>query len=592
MTAVSENRAPSDVDFAALRPDEQQAVAERLLRIEQSGWKQFWCKNKTCAGDPHPLFDAAGAVTYVSDTETAGPNGEPVGDVFEDTATGESRVVLDTKRISSTEVHVGRILLDRVWAHNHARADQRLPNWAKPWILMVLSGRGTGKTRTGTEFVTLCARRGLNGAIIGRRGDELVNTHVAELIANAHPEFVPVHKPSKNLVEWPNGAITYLFSAERPENIRSVNLSYFWMDEAAFMDEVSTAWMNARLATRIETPGNPIHILITSTPTGTKWVIEKEDDPDIEVRRVSTYANRANLSPDYIAALEKEYEGTRMGRQELHGEVLRDVPGALWNDGMFVNLRMEHAEFQTLLETMDDIVVAVDPAGSANKRSDETGIVAVGVQRTDDAGTMLGSERYFVLADGTLKGTPSEWATQVYKVARVCGANRIIAEKNFGADMVKQVLKDHISLHPDEGLNELGVPFPAPEEKHAVDGKETRAESTVNKYEQSRVTHVSWGAPGGMGDLSRLEKEQVTWVPKSRGGRAASPNRIDATVWGVLALESSQKFDAKMATGNSVRKKMKSRSVGRGTPGMNTGMVGPRGRSPFGGRNFRGFKTK
>lgn len=588
--SVSEKEAP--VDFARLNPEEQQAVAQRLQRIAESGWKPFWCRNRTCAGDPHPLFDAEGAPVEVDDDALAGANGEPVGDVFEDTRTGEVRVVLDPRRISTTEVYVGRVALDRQWAHNHARADQHLPGWAKPWILMVLSGRGTGKTRTGTEFVTLCARRGLNGAIIGRRGDELTNTHVAELIANAHPEFVPVYKPSKNLIEWPNGAITYLFSAERPENIRSVNLSYFWMDEAAFMDEVSTAWMNARLATRIETPGNPIHILITSTPTGTKWVIEKEDDPDIEVRRVSTYANRANLSPDYIEALEKEYEGTRMGRQELHGEVLRDVPGALWNDGMFVQQRCDASEFADLLDTMDDIVVAVDPAGSANKRSDETGIVAVGVQRTDDAGQPLSREHYFVLADGTLKGTPSEWATAVYKVARTVGANRIIAEKNFGGEMVKQVLTDHIALHPEEGLNELGVAFPTPEVVHASEGKETRAESTVNKYEQSRVTHVTWGMPGGMGDLSALEKEQVTWVPKSRGGRAASPNRIDATVWGVRALESAVNFPATMATGKTALRKLRRVSTRQVQPGLNTGPVGPRGRGPLGGSRFRGIRSR
>lgn len=252
-----------------------------------------------------------------------------------------------------------------------------MPPWGKPWTLMVLSGRGAGKTRTGVEFVTLSARKGVDGAIVGRRGTELVNTHVAELIANAHPEFVPEHLASKDLLLWPNGSKTFLFSAERPENIRSVNLSYFWFDEAAWMDEIKAAWANAKFAARVKSPGNPIHFLVTSTPTPTEWVMKMEDDPNVEVRRVSTYANRANLDPEALAEMEREYEGTRMGRQELHGEVLRDVEGALWNDDLFRHFRVDAVGFHNLVRALDDRGIAVDPAGSKGPRSDATGIIGV-----------------------------------------------------------------------------------------------------------------------------------------------------------------------------------------------------------------------
>lgn len=413
----------------------------------------------------------------------------------------------------------------------------------------------TGKTTTGVEFVTLSARKGLDGAIIGRRGTELVNTHVATLIARAHPEFMPEYQASKDRLVWPNGAITYLFSAERPENIRSVNLSYFWMDEAAWMPEVETAWMNARLATRVESPGNPIHVLITSTPTSTKWVMEMEDNPDVEVRRVSTYANRKNLSADFIKSLEKEYEGTRMGRQEIHGEVLRDVEGALWNDGMFMHMRVSENEFVDLLDTLDDVVVAVDPAGSKKSRADETGIIAVGAQHTDsETGHPLPVSRFYVIADGTLKGTPSEWAAQVYKVARHVGANRIIAEKNFGGDMVQQTLTDYAALHPTTTRDADGMEFPVKVE-HASKSKETRAEPVVGKYEQGVVTHAT--SPGVWGDLSALEKEQVGWVPRSRGGRLPSPNRVDALCWAFRALETQIKYPAKTASRREVTRKLK-----------------------------------
>jgi phage terminase large subunit-like protein len=366
---------------------------------------------------------------------------------------------------------------------------------------------------------------------------------------------MPEYLASKDILDWPNGATTFLFSAERPENIRSVNLSYFWMDEAAFMDEVETAWLNAELATRIETPGNPIHILITSTPTGTPWVMKMEDDPDVEVRRVSTYANRINLSPDYLSKLEKEYEGTRTGRQELHGEVLRDVEGALWNDELFIHLRMKTAaEFFALLDSMDDRVLAVDPAGSKGPRSDAHGIIGVGVQHTDENDQPLNASRFYVVGDGTIKGSPSERSQQIFKVARFLRVNRIIVEKNANGEDVVQGLRDYAKLHPEEALDENGEEYQFVLE-HAAQAKEVRAEPTVGKYEQGRVTHVT--SPTPYGDLSALEKEQVGWVPKSRGGRMPSPNRIDALVWAVRALERAVKFAASVASSKDIMGKMR-----------------------------------
>lgn len=539
-------------DFNSLPEEEKRLVAERVQRIKESGWKPFWCPIPTCSGDPHPLRGPLGNPLVATDLTALGER--PHGDY--DEALG------------------GWPLHDPAWAHNHARVDQRLPPWNQPWTLLVLSGRGAGKTRMGVEFVTLCARKGLTGAILGRRGTELVNTHVKEILANAHPEFMPVHWASKDLLEWPEVTlpdgtkttpITYLFSAEKPENIRSVNLSYGWVDEAAFMDEIETAWMNLKMATRIRVGDNPIHFLITSTPTPTKWVMDKEDEANddetnVILRRVSTYANRANLDPDVLADMEKQYEGTRMGRQELHGEVLRDVEGALWTDDLF---SYEHftdpARFDEYLDSLDDIVVAVDPAGSANKRSDETGIVAVGAHHFDEDDQPLPASQMSVLADGTLKGTTSQWCERVYAVARRVKARRIIAEKNFGGDMVKQVLTDYAKLNEAEALDPAtGEPFLV-EVVHAVQGKESRAEVAVGKYEQKRVKHVVSSGSGGniYGDLSQMEKEQCTWIPRSRGGRSPSPNRVDAVVWGIREVDSSRKFGTKVADGASVWKKIK-----------------------------------
>jgi phage terminase large subunit-like protein len=557
-------------DFKTLPQAEQRAVAERLLKIEESGWRPFWCPRPDCDGRPHAVLDEYGDELLVSVSEVLGPEGQPTSDiVYERTLPdGEAEFFLSSSLDPPVEGDepVGRMVFEPAWAHNHARADQRLPGWNKRWVLFIMSGRGSGKTRTGVEFVTLNARKGLNGAIIGRRGTELVNTHVAEIIKHAHPEFVPEHFASKDILVWPNGAITYLFSAERPDNIRSVNLSYCWLDEAAFMDEVETAWMNAKFATRVKSPGNPIHFLITSTPQGTPWVVKMEDDEDIEVRRVSTYANRINLDPDYLADLEKEYEGTRMGRQELHGEVLRDVEGALWNDGLFKHMRVDASGLEDLLDSMDARIVAVDPAGSKGKRSDATGIIGVGAQHLDENGDPLNRSNFFVMARATLKGTPTEWAAQAFKAAHMMRADHIVAEKNFGGDMVKQVLDDYSALHPENTdiYDENGEIFVV-KVTHAVLSKETRAEATVAKYEQGTVTHVT--SPHVFGDLSELEKQQVGWVPKSRGGKMPSPNDIDALVWAVRELESKVKYAAQTATSKDVVKKLKKQPGQQQGPG-------------------------
>jgi phage terminase large subunit-like protein len=546
-------------DFNALTPAEQKAVAERLLRIEESGWRPFWCADPGCSGDPHSLLDEDGNEQFVAVDATEGPDGEPVSDIVYEkpSADGQGELFVGDpeNRPDPTEppyaIPFGRLVIDPKWAFNHARQDQRLPAWAKRWILFIMSGRGSGKTRTGVEFVTLCARKGLDGAIIGRRGTELVNTHVAEILKHAHPEFRPEHFASKDILVWPNGAITYLFSAERPDNIRSVNLSYCWLDEAAFMDEVETAWMNAKFATRVKSKGNPIHFLITSTPTGTPWVMKMEDDPDVEVRRVSTYANRKNLDPDYLRDLEKEYEGTRMGRQELHGEVLRDVEGALWNDEMFTHLRLQANLLEELIDSLDDRVLAVDPAGSKGPRSDAHGIIAAGAHHFDESGDPLDASNFFVLGDATLKGTPSDRSAQVFKAARFFRVHRIVVEKNFGGEDVKQGLEDYAKLHPEEACDENGEMFKI-ELVHAQKSKESRAEPTVGKYEQGRVTHVT--STTVFGDLSMLEKEQVGWVPKSRGGRMPSPNRIDALVWAMRALESRVRYRTAQAGRNTLKK--------------------------------------
>lgn len=271
-----------------------------------------------------------------------------------------------------------------------------------------------------------------------------------------------------------------------------------------------------------------------------------------------------------------------MGRQELHGEVLRDVEGALWNDDLFKHLRLDATAFAEFVEGLDDIVVAVDPAGSKGKRSDATGIVAVGAHHFDDSGAPLPGSNFYTLGDATLKGSPTEWAEATFKMAKLVRATRIVAEKNFGGDMVKQVLQDFAKIHPEKATNYDGDNMAdMVSVVHAVQGKETRAEAVVGKYEQGLVTHVT--SPTAYGDLSALEKEQVTWVPKNRGGRMPSPNRVDALVWAVKALETKVRFATSMASGSNVMKKLKR----TGPVGLPSSTPAPRTPGPLGRKQVK-----
>jgi phage terminase large subunit-like protein len=199
-------------------------------------------------------------------------------------------------------------------------------------------------------------------------------------------------------------------------------------------------------------------------------------------------------------------------------------------------------------------VVAVDPAGSKGKRSDATGIIAAGAHHLDENGDRLYQSKFFVLGRATIKGTPTEWASNVYAQARIVNARRIVAEKNFGGDMVNQVLLDYAKAHPEEALDSEGEPFKI-EVRHAVLSKETRAEGTVGRYEQGLVEHTP--NPTKYGDLSELEKQQVTWIPKSRGGKHPSPNDVDALVWAIRDLDTTVQFKAQTASSREVLKKLK-----------------------------------
>jgi phage terminase large subunit-like protein len=407
---------------------------------------------------------------------------------------GERRAWYCTRgRSCDGEEHAG-------FMYPHARGDQ----WPPPgedWFAWFLSGgRGSGKTRTGAEYARRMSERVGRMALIAPTGADVRDTMiegVSGLQAVCALAGQKIHwEPSKRRVTFENGCIATTFSGEEPDRLRGPNHGFAWLDEPAHMPLIEEVWSNLMFGLRI---GKRPHVVLTSTPLPTEWVKRMQAKENTVVVRVSTYANLKNLAENFRQEVVDQYEGTRKGRQELYGEVLLDVEGALWQEEYLTHDTVDP-------DSMDRIVIGVDPAGTANKRSDLTGIVVAGVR----------DKKGYVLADHSGKYSPQQWSAIVNDLYEKFKADCIVAERNYGGDMVKDVIL--------RGATDLPPRIKVP---HGQRSKSLRAEPIVALYEQSKVIHRTGS------DLSKLENEMLTWVPASG---MASPNRVDALVWALSDL--------------------------------------------------------
>lgn len=385
------------------------------------------------------------------------------------------------------------------YPYPHARGDQ----WPPPgtdWFSWFLSGgRGSGKTRTGAEYTRRMSEKVGRIALIAPTGADVRDTMI-EGESGLQYVFALAGQsikwePSKRRITFPSGAIATTFSAEEPDRLRGPQHGFAWLDEPAHMPQIEDVWSNLMFGLRL---GDRPHVVLTSTPIPTAWVRRIQGDEHTRVVRVSTYANIDNLAPTFRDLVVAQYEGTRKGRQELHGELLADVEGAMWSMEMITRREIDYAD-------LDRIVIAIDPAGTVNRRSDETGIIVAG-RKGPDA---------WIIEDATAKYTPQGWAERSLSLYRKYDADAIVAERNFGGDMVKDVII--------RTLGEDDLP-PRIIVKQAQRSKMVRAEPVVALYEQGHVFH--WN------DTSALEIEMLSWIP----GQGDSPNRVDAMVWAVTEL--------------------------------------------------------
>ena len=387
-----------------------------------------------------------------------------------------------------------------VWA----RPDQLPPpgDW-RTWLL--LGGRGSGKTRSAAEWVRAEVESGRRRSlgIIAPTAETARRDAVqgpSGLLAISPPWAMPQHEPSQRRVVWPNGAIAYLLSSEEPDRIRGMNLDGAWGDEVTSWQSPDDVWSNLQLALRISGPkGDAPAAVISTTPKRHKLLRAIMADPATATTRSKTFDNAANLDPHTLAYLQRKYGGTTLGRQELDAELLDDVEGALWTRAMLDACRVP-ADVQ---RPMRRVVVAVDPAGGSNRGNAETGIVVAGIGQ-DGHG--------YVLRDVSGRHSPERWAYHATAAYHDHRADRIVAERNFGGEMVEGTIR---SVAPNMPVRMV----------QASRGKAVRAEPVVALFEQGRV-HMA-------GAFGELEDQLCGWDPLGSG---PSPDRLDAMVWALTDL--------------------------------------------------------
>jgi phage terminase large subunit-like protein len=394
------------------------------------------------------------------------------------------------------------------------RPEQQAPPGDDWNLWLLLAGRGFGKTRTAAEWVREQARYTTTGqrrfALVARTAADVRDVIVegeSGIINVSPPSERPHYEPSKRRLTWPNGNMATLFTADEPDSLRGPQFTHAWGDEVAAWRQTPdaagmTAFDNLRVGTRL---GLKPKILITTTPKRVPLlyalIAESQKKPgEVIVTKGSTMDNRGNLSDAYMTAIMGVYEGTRLAQQELYGEMLSDVEGALWVPELIDRGRESQLPMGTPLR-----VIAVDPSVAENPR-DECGIIVCASTGERD----LYKRNAWVLEDATVHGSPDVWANKVVAMARKWGCP-VVAEVNQGGALVRNAIN---TIDPSIKVYEV----------HSKYGKALRAEPITLAYEQNRVHHVNY--------LAELESQMISWIP----GEGKSPDRVDALVHGLTAL--------------------------------------------------------
>ena len=369
-------------------------------------------------------------------------------------------------------------------------------------IQLFLAGRGWGKTLTGAyDIVQYCLvnPNSICGVVAPTYGDLKRVCFAGEsgLLGILDKSLLndSGYNKSANEIEFYNGSKIVGFPAIEPDRLRGVQFHRVWCDELASWRYRET-FDNLMMALRL---GTSPKCIITTTPRPTELIKELAVRSDTKIIKGSTFDNVANLAPSAIKMLKERYEGTRLGRQELYAEILEDIEGALFNSANIEQNRIE------VTPDMQRIVIAIDPAVTANSNSDETGIVVAG-RGVDN--------NYYILGDYSGIFSPDVWIKRAIELFYKFEADRIVCEVNNGGDLIEKLLR----------VQDVNVPYTS---VRATRGKMLRAEPISALYEQNKVHHV--------GFFKELEEQMCSYTPQT----IKSPDRLDALVWGLTSLQSS-----------------------------------------------------
>lgn len=389
-----------------------------------------------------------------------------------------------------------------------ARPEQLPPPGA--WrIWLMLAGRGFGKTRSGAEWVRAIAETDGTAriALISATPQQARSVMVegeSGVLAIAPLTERPIWHPALRRLVWRSGAQATLYGAADPESLRGPQFTHGWADEIAKWPYAESAWDNLMMGLRI---GRYPRVVATTTPRPVPLIRRLVAQQDVTVTRGRTIDNSANLAPDFVRSMQRDYGGTTLGRQELDGELIEELDGALWTRAAIEQCRMRRDTLTRLGEPpFTRVVVAVDPPASAT--GDACGIV-VAARGTDGRG--------YVIDDASVAGaSPERWAAETVRAAMRHGADRIIAEANNGGAMVESVLR----------AAEADLPVRL---VHASRGKSARAEPVAALYERGRVCHA--------GAFPQLEDQMCgLMIGGGYAGPGRSPDRADALVWALTEL--------------------------------------------------------
>ncbi|HEX9932554.1 MAG TPA: terminase family protein [Allosphingosinicella sp.] len=403
-------------------------------------------------------------------------------------------------RVAQLSGPAQRRLLDAWDWQRHRGQEEPEGDW-RVWLAR--AGRGFGKTKLGAEWVWQRVRETGSEAriaLVGGTIDEVVQVMVegkSGLARAARTGEYARWVGTRRCVEFSNGALGFAYSGERPEKLRGPEHHFAWCDELAKWSRGEAAWDNLQMTMRL---GTRPRILVTTTPKPTPLMRRIEGEAKVTRGRM---ANNKALPQVEVEALAAMYGGTRLGRQELDGELIEEVEGALFKRKMLERARHSGPAPR---EWMARVVVGVDPPASAE--GDACGIVVCGLGADGAA---------YVLADCSAPGlAPEGWARKVAAAAEAWGADRVVAEANNGGEMVRAVLR----------AAEAGLPVKL---VHASRGKAARAEPVAVLFEDGRARLA--------GRFPELEDE-LAGIKAAGGyeGPGRSPDRADAMVWALSEL--------------------------------------------------------